>query len=89
MAKAMRYFVGSIERETEKAVLVNYIYHVSVIDPDKEYSTTVWLPKSQIEVYHQFESGDKATVWRVPSWLCDKNHLSTVPRRIVDSLIDR
>ena len=87
MAKAMRYFVGTIERETEKAVLVEYVYHVDVKDPDKEYLTTVWLPKSQIEVYHQFTSGDEATIWKVPLWLMKKNNLPAGTKQIVDQLI--
>lgn len=84
---AMRYFCGTIERETDKAVCVNYIYHVDICNPDVEYAKTVWLPKSQIEVYHQFTDGDKSTVWRVPPWLCTKNHMITIPKRTVDSLI--
>ena len=84
MAKATRYFIGTIERETEKAVLVEYCYYVDVKDPDKEYLTTVWLPKSQIEVYHQFTSGDKATIWKVPLWLCNKNRLTTITKKIAD-----
>ena len=84
MAKAMRYFIGTIERETEKAVLVEYCYYVNMMDPDKEYLTTVWLPKSQIEVYHQFESGDKATIWKVPLWLMNKNHLPAITKKIAD-----
>lgn len=87
MAKAMRYFIGTIERETEKAVLVEYCYYVDVKDPDKEYLTTVWLPKSQIEVYHQFTDGDRATVWKVPLWLMNKNHLPNVTKAIVDKVI--
>ena len=86
MAKAMRYFIGTIERETEKAVLVEYCYYVDVKDPDKEYLTTVWLPKSQIEVYHQFTSGDKATIWKVPLWLCNKNRLTTITKKIADQV---
>jgi hypothetical protein len=87
MAKAMRYFVGTIKRETEKAVLVEYCYHVDVLDPDKEYLTTVWLPKSQIEVFHQFTSGDESTIWRVSLWLMNKNHLPSIPKKIVDEVM--
>ena len=86
MAKAMRYFIGTIKRETEKAVLVEYHYYVDVLDPDKEYTTTVWLPKSQIEVYHQFASGDEATIWKVPLWLCNKNRLTTITKKIADQV---
>lgn len=87
MAKAMRYFVGTIKRETEKAVLVNYIYATDTMNPDMEYTTDVWLPKSQIEVYHQFTDGDKATVWKVPLWLMNKNHLPNITKAIADEVI--
>ena len=87
MAKASRYFVGTIKRETERAVLVNYIYATDIMNPDKEYTTDVWLPKSQIDVYHQFEGGDEATVWKVPLWLCNKNNLVTIPKKNIDDLI--
>lgn len=83
MAKAMRYFVGTIKRETEKAVLVEYCYHVDVLDPDKEYLTTVWLPKSQIEVYADLSN---CVAYKVPLWLCNKNGLTTIPKRIIDKL---
>ena len=80
MAKAMRYFVGKAERETAKAILVSFIYHVDVVTLE-EHTATVWLPKSQIEVY---KDGSNCTAWRVPLWLCNKNGLATMPKRVVD-----
>ena len=86
MAKAIRYFIGSIERETEKAVLANFCYHVDEVTL-QEYTANAWLPKSQIEVYYQFEDGDKATVWKVPLWLMNKNHLPSTAKKTVDEVI--
>ncbi len=80
---AVRYFVGKVERETAKAVLVSFIYYVDVLNPDDEYTATVWLPKSQIETYKE---GSDCTAWRVPLWLCNKNHLPIMPKRIVDEV---
>lgn len=87
MAAAKRHFIGTIERETEKAVLVEYCYYVDVLDPDREYLDKVWLPKSQIEVYHQFESGDRATIWAIPAWLAKKNNLPTQTKKFTDDFL--
>lgn len=84
MAKAMRYFVGTVERETAKAVLVRFIYHVDSLTLE-EHTATAWLPKSQIEEYRVWND---CTVWRVPLWLCNKNGLPTMPKRVVDE-VDR
>lgn len=82
MAKAMRYLVGTTERETERAILVSFTYHVDVVTLER-YSAKAWLPKSQIEVYKE---GSNCTVWRVPLWLCNKNGLSTTPKKVVDEV---
>lgn len=87
MAKAMRYFCGTIERESEKAVLVSYISYVSVSNPDVMETSTVWLPKSQIEVYHHFVDTDGSYVWKVPAWLTAKNNLPATAKKIVDEVI--
>ena len=87
MAAAKRHFIGTIERETEKAVLVNYIYATDTMNHDKEYTKDVWLPKSQIEVYHQFESGDRATIWAIPAWLAKKNNLPTQSKKLTDDFL--
>lgn len=73
---AVRYFIATPERETEKAIRVSYIYHVDICNPDAEYTTTVWLPKSQIEVYAALtKASDNSVIYKVPAWLVKKNHL--------------
>ena len=73
---ATRYFIATPERETEKAVKVSYVYHVDICNPDAEYTTTVWLPKSQIEVFAVLsKASDGGVIYKVPSWLVKKNHL--------------
>lgn len=81
MAKAVRYFCGTITRETAKAVLVDYIAY----EHRGEYvHVEVWLPKSQIEVYKQYTDGDMLTIWRVPLWLVNKNNLTTITKKAAD-----
>lgn len=86
MAKAMRYIHGVIKRETEKALLVEFLVYC---DPFtwEETLTKCWLPKSQLEVYYQFEDGDKSTVWKAPLWLVNKNGIPTTTKKITDQLI--
>ena len=81
MAKAMRYFVARVERETAKAILAEYIYYA---DADDQYTAKVWLPKSQIEVYADLGN---CTAYKVPLWLCNKNHLVTSTKAIVDGIL--
>ena len=85
MAKAMRYFVAKVERETEKAILAEYIYHVDTLTME-EYTAKVWLPKSQIEVYADLGN---CTAYKVPLWLCNKNHLPTNLKKHVDEILAR
>lgn len=95
MAKAIRYFIGNVERETAKAILVKFcVFADTVYDGNgdahavSKYATTR-LPKSQIEVYHQLTSGDEATIWKVPLWLCNKNGLPITTKAIADEIIGR
>lgn len=83
MAKAMRYFVAKVERETDKAILARYIYAIDTYGGE-EHTATVWLPKSQIEVYADLGN---CTAYKVPLWLCNKNHLSTSTKKIVDEIL--
>lgn len=82
----MGYAIVTPKRETEKAVLVEYIYYVDTLNPDAEYKTTAWLPKSQIDVYHVFAKGDVA--YKVPAWLARKRGIITVKKAIVDELVE-
>lgn len=79
---AVRYLVGTIDRETAKAVLVRFYTHCNVANLAMD-EATAWLPKSQIAVYRQLNN---CTAWSVPSWLCSKKGLVTTPRSIVDQL---
>lgn len=80
---AKKYFTGRIARETEKAIQAEYIYHVDALTL-AEYTAKVWLPKSQIEVYHQY--GDGTMVWALPAWLANKNHIGDT-KKLTDSII--
>lgn len=72
----VRYFIATPERETEKAILVSYIYHVDTCNPDAVYETTTWLPKSQVEVYAALsKASDGGVIYKVPAWLVKKNNL--------------
>lgn len=89
---AVRYFVATPESETEKAVKVSYIYHVDLCNPDAEYATTVWLPKSQIEVYAVLsKASDGSVIYKVPSWLVKKNHLDMgcITKKMADDATKR
>lgn len=88
MAKAMRYILGGIERETEKAILAKFLVYCDCFTGDEEWMK-VWLPKSQIELYHQFTDGDKATIWKAPLWLVKKNSIPTTTKAFADELISK
>jgi hypothetical protein len=87
---AVRYFIATPERETERAIKVSYIYHVDTYNPDVVYTTTVWLPKSQIEVYAALsKANDNSVIYKVPAWLVKKNHLEMgcITKKMADEAV--
>lgn len=85
MSNAVRYIVTKVERETEKAIMVEndrYDYDGNVIAKNQ-----AWLPKSQVKVYHTFSTGFVAIA--VPFWLVKKNCINASTKAIVDELVRR
>lgn len=56
-----------IERETDKAVLLEVVHVVEGMDMKK---VAYWLPKSQIKL--DSETAEKATKIEIPNWLWEK-----------------
>ncbi len=81
---SVRYMVVKVERETEKAVRVRHADAVNIASLEISYGY-YWFPKSQIEVYHTFESGDVAL--KVPAWLVKKNGIDACGKKIIDQMI--
>lgn len=87
-----RYFIGTPERETEKAVQVSYVYYVDICNPDIDHITTVWLPKSQIEVYAALsKASDNSVIYKVPAWLVRKNRLDMgcITKKMADEAVSK
>ena len=60
---AMVYLIANLERQTEKAILVDFTYSGS----------KVWLPKSQVVALKDSESLSVEIYIEMPYWLYRKN----------------